>query len=97
MVDFQRGADSIVGALEFADDTSNYGGFAAFDSNGNGRLDDDDRFVGVRNVTFEGATARSTVIDIGGFGQTVVGGPYAPGSDTLTVFGVSGLSATDFG
>ena len=61
------------------------------------RLDDDDRFVAVRNVTFEGATARSTVIDIGGFGQTVVGGPYAPGSDTLTVFGVSGLSATDFG
>ena len=97
MVDFQRGADSIVGALDFADYTSNYGGFAAFDSNGSGRLDNDDQFVAVRNVTFESATARSTVIDIGGFGQTVIGNPYAAGTDTLTVFGVSGLSATDFG
>lgn len=72
--------------------------FLALDSNNSGILDDKDAFIAVRHVTFDGQTARSTVIDIGALiaEVAIVGNnPYAPGSAEITVFGVMGLTQDD--
>lgn len=107
IADFRRGGDVIgvfngfevceEGGCEFV----SFDGdslFLALDSNRSGRLDDADAFVAVRDVPYQGQSARSTVIDVGGLiaGSADSGGdPYLPGTAQLTVFGVTGLGQGD--
>jgi hypothetical protein len=92
VADFTRGQDVL--ALRFTDfDGITRGTFDDLDSNGNGRLGDRDAFVEVVRVTLGGVTEISTVIDVGGFAASV--GLPVSGTNTLTVFGVTGLTAGD--
>ena len=61
-----------------------------FDSNGNGVLDDGDQTVAVRQVTADGSTKLSTILDIGASRGDV------PGAEILTLHGVTGLTASAF-
>lgn len=62
-------------------------GFRDLGSNGNGALDDGDRYVAIERVAQGGATRLSTVIDVSDF---------AGQEEALVVFGVTGLGAADF-
>ena len=64
--------------------------FDYLDSNHNGVLDAGDQFVNVQQVTADGISKLSTVIDISGFQGD------DPLSETLTVHGVIGLTADTF-
>ena len=66
------------------------GGFAALDTNGDGRLDDQDRFVTVKPVTFDGVAADSITLDVGE--ANLAAGRLDPaeveaGPHTLTIWG----------
>ena len=77
IIDFQRGAD-VISAPSSSPTTERVWRICGVRQQWQGRLDNDDQFVAVRNVTFEGATARSTVIDIGGFGRALSAIPMRP-------------------
>ncbi len=64
--------------------------FKKLDSNKNGVLDDDDILIKVHSVTVEGIAKLSTVIDVAS--ALEIGTPF---SQTLTVHGVTGLTAED--
>jgi hypothetical protein len=92
VADFRRGEDEIrlTAGDAFAPPSEQLQGFADLDSNRNRVLDDGDRYVEVERVAFGGTTKLSTVIDVSAY----PGGATA--EDTLTVFGVTGLTAADF-
>lgn len=95
IADFRRGTDEIrFEALQRDDDggppSPSLAGFADLDSNGNGLLDGGDAYVDVERVTFGGSTRTSTVIDVTAYVEDV------PGEQSLTIFGVTGLTAADF-
>jgi Ca2+-binding RTX toxin-like protein len=102
VADFVRGVDKIdaviyrqaPGRFEF-----HQGGFEAFDTNGDGRLDDQDLFVTVGPETFEGKTKESITLDIGE--ANLAAGrldpsEVEPGPHTLAIWGQSVLDADDF-
>lgn len=64
--------------------------FAALDSNHDGTLTDLDQRIAIQPVTVDGLSALSTVIDLAG-----IQGDLAQ-SETLTVFGATGLTAASF-
>lgn len=94
VVDFEPGRD----AVTFANDL--YRGddlFAALDSDGSGRLDAADRFVSVGRVRLDDGqvTTAAAVLDLGGLVAAAGGVPYAAGSATLTLLGVTDLAEED--
>ncbi len=93
VADFRKGSDEIFfRSVEGDPDdpaTPRLRGFDDLDSNGNGTLDDGDRWVEVERVTFGGQAKASTVIDVSDY-------TYVQGEQSLTVFGVTGLTAADF-
>lgn len=90
--DFVRGTDRVlIGAGDTYDASARLDSFGELDSSRNGVLDDADRHVEVRAVTFGGATRVSTVIDVTGYPDGIAGA----GEQSLTVFGVTGLRAGD--
>ncbi|HZA65301.1 MAG TPA: calcium-binding protein [Geminicoccaceae bacterium] len=102
VADFVRGVDKIdaviyrqaPGRFEF-----HQGGFEAFDTNSDGRLDDQDLFVTVEPVAFEGDTEESITLDIGE--ANLAAGRLDPsevesGPHTLTIWEQSILDADDF-
>jgi Ca2+-binding RTX toxin-like protein len=91
-VDFVRGQDNIHLAHSTEPDgpITTWKTFADLDSNGSGLLDDGDMFVSIQNVTVDGVTKASTVIDMAGVWEL-----GAPGSQTITIFGVSDLGEGD--
>lgn len=91
IADFERGTDIVLWYHIDAEDQHNYiEMFSFLDSNRNGTLDESDDFVEVEQVTFEGQTKLSTVIDH----NAVVTG--AASGDSITFFGVTGLTVDDF-
>ena len=75
------------------------GGFEAFDTDGNGRLDDRDLFVTVGPETFHGMSKESITLDVGA--ANLAAGRLSPsevepGPHTLTIWGQSVLEARDF-
>ncbi|WP_191058277.1 calcium-binding protein [Geminicoccus harenae] len=64
--------------------------FADLDSNGNRVLDEDDAFVSIRDVTLDGVTRASTVLDMAGIWDL-----GSPGSQTVTIYGVTDLGEGD--
>jgi Ca2+-binding RTX toxin-like protein len=94
VADFRRGEDDLFFVADNASDSDpeapDLRGFADLDSNRNGRLDDGDRHVEVETVSFGGQAKASTVVDVTGFLT------WASSEQSLTVFGVTGLTATDF-
>ena len=91
--DFQRGEDQIV-ISEFIPALLNDVPltFAQLDSNGNGVLDDGDEAVEIRSATLDGVAQISTIIDA----EAAIG-LSVPGSHTLTIYGVTGLTVEDVG
>ena len=94
--DFKKGEDIIRFSLSepgkqrlgaFEDPAS---GIKDIDSNRNGVLDNADEFIDIRVVTHDGVSKLSTVIDV----ATYV--TYDQGELTLVVFGVTGMTTTDF-
>ena len=87
--DFVKGQDDI--AVDYYSDngseTKAIYSFYDLDTNYNGMLDNNDAMVSIKSVAHNGSTKVSTVIDVSSmFDQT----------HTITVFGVTGLMATDF-
>lgn len=106
ILDFERGTDRI--DLQKIDvinrpATLTSGNFEVLDGNGDGVLDERDPSVSLENVTHDGRTETSLVLDVGaafgvdaeaaGYAGTY---PYTPGPHTLTVLGVTSLDAADF-
>ncbi|MDX6749733.1 calcium-binding protein [Geminicoccaceae bacterium 1502E] len=106
ILDFERGEDlidlqSLYVRTRPVSQTS--GNFEAFDSNGDGLLDEGDAHVSVQEVTHGGQTKASLVLDAGAAFRVEADAasyddtfPYEAGPHTLTVFGVTTLSAADF-
>jgi Ca2+-binding RTX toxin-like protein len=92
IMDFNKGEDAI--HVDFYDPDSNetiHVNFGAFDSNRDGRLTGADDGISIRNMTLEGDTMRSTVIDL----EAAIGGSFRDG-DEIIVFGITGLRSDDF-
>ena len=90
IVDFRRGFDTV---LFHAD------GLTSFDdlnSNGDLVLDSKDFAVTVRNITFEGATHLSTVIDVSKLEFSLTGVGDGTTVETLTFFDRPNILASDF-
>lgn len=85
--DFVRGEDKLY--LHVHTDSAYLENFYDFDSNGNGALDSADDYVRVESVTHNGITRTSTVIDVSDVATET-------GELSLVVFGVTGLTASDF-
>lgn len=102
VLDFTRGEDRIDTVLYRFDGSSNTfrrGGFELFDSNRNGELDDGDAWVAIRQVTANGQSKLSTVLDVGNALKAaglVGSGEIDAGPHELTLHGVTGLDADDF-
>lgn len=106
ITDFVRGQDKIgyvlavpAGGGNFTFYTGNNQFFRFLDSNNNRVLDNADQYVDVKNVTFNGVTKLSTVIDYNAFSLdptpgTLVGSTAS--GDEIIVHGVTGLTSTDF-
>jgi Ca2+-binding RTX toxin-like protein len=95
VADFQKAIDLFrIGSLRLGGDGGGSASvaFDELDSNGNGVLDDSDAFVEVRNVTFEGASRPSTVIDI----DAATGQNAVPGEDQMALFGVTDLTRANY-
>ena len=90
--DFVRGQDII----HLANTTEPDGPFTTWktfedlDSNGNAVLDEGDAFVSIQNVTLDGVSRASTVLDMAGIWDL-----GSPGSQTATIFGVTDLGQGD--
>jgi Ca2+-binding RTX toxin-like protein len=87
IADFVRGQDDIgffVGDPQDGPSIS----FHELDSNGNGVLDAGDKYVSIRDASYDGHAARSTVVDVSAF---------AGHKEVLVVYGVTGLTGADFG
>ena len=68
--------------------------FKYLDSNHDGKLTGTDQWVDEKNVTVDGSTKASLVIDAG---SSIGGHEFGPaGQDTLTLHGVTSLAASDF-
>ncbi len=100
--DFVRGVDKI-DAVIYRQDPGRFdfhqGGFEAFDTDGNDRLDDRDQFVTVGPEIFEGESKESITLDVGA--ANLAAGRLSPseaeaGPHTLTIWGHSILEASDF-
>jgi hypothetical protein len=87
--DFKRGQDKLQMTSIFEDFpegiVSDTVDFAQLDTDGDGVLDDGDAQVEVKDITFGGRTALSTVIDV-----------IYIGRGEITIFGVTGLTAADY-
>jgi len=69
---------------------------AVLDSNGNGLLDNNDRYVDIQQVTDAGVTRASTIIYTSDMLNAAnVGDPWPWGASKVTLFNVTGLSTTD--
>ncbi|WP_051328941.1 calcium-binding protein [Geminicoccus roseus] len=91
--DFVRGQDIIHMARTIDTESgpfTSWKTFADLDTNGNGVLDEGDAFIAIRDVTLDGVTQASTVIDMAGVWEL-----GERGSQTVTVFGVTDLGAGD--
>jgi Ca2+-binding RTX toxin-like protein len=98
--DFKSGHDKLSVTVQwdgpgpFDLDVSGQEAFQALDSNHDGKLTGADQWVDQKSVTFSASTKSSLVLDIGaGVGLQLFGGV---GHDTLTVFGATSLSVSDF-
>ena len=87
ITDFVRGQDDIGFFVGDPQDGPSLG-FHELDSNGNGVLDAHDKYVSIRNVSYDGHAERSTVVDVSSF---------AGHKEVLVVYGVTGLTGKDFG
>ena len=99
VLDFARGVDKLEIGLGLANGTT-APGLAAFDSNGDGRLDGNDAFVAVASHAANGVAKASLVLDLGAAFKDL-GGADAylaeAGAHMLTLYGVTGLDGNDFG
>ena len=98
VADFARGTDKLAVNVEYDLPpflyVSGQAVFTELDSNHDGKLTTTDLWVDQRNVTFDGSTKASLVLDIGrGVGHGMFGGT---GEDTLTIHGVTTLTKSDF-
>jgi serralysin len=103
VLDFTRGEDRLGGEVGFiladlsVDSASGGEMFDLLDTNGNRRLDKNDLHVLIEPVTIGTDTLRSTIIDFGTALNDLAGGLLVPGdTQTLTLFGVLGLTRGDF-
>lgn len=87
--DFVLGEDRLVFVVAPTDRSPDEAleGFADLDSNGNGVLDDGDRYVEVEDVAHRGVTEESTVIDTS---------PFAGRELAVVLHGVTGVDQGDF-
>jgi RTX calcium-binding nonapeptide repeat (4 copies) len=102
VADFKRGVDKIDAVVyRQAPDRFDFhqGGFEAFDTDGNGRLDDRDQFVTVAPESFRGLSKESITLDVGA--ANLAAGRLSQaeieaGPHSLTIWGESVLRASDF-
>jgi Ca2+-binding RTX toxin-like protein len=94
--DFARGTDVL--GLSLANAEFFGGTFKILDSNGNGRLDDPDTYVRIAAVQDRGETRASTIIEAG-YAHDGLVDLYNPWGrdDEIVLFGVTGLTRSDFG
>ncbi len=93
VMDYNRAEDSLGISIQFRvpDGIDSFEvGFGQLDSNGNGMLDDGDELVAIQQVTVDDVAKLSTVIDVAGLRG------LAAFSQTVTVYGVTGLTEADF-
>ena len=93
IADFVRGQDRLEIAIQNGIDVTFYG-VSRFDTNRNGSIGSGDLGVAVRNVTVDGVTRASLVIDLEAARLGNLDG-YSPGDHTITVFGVTLLGNAD--
>lgn len=98
VADFVRGTDKLAVDVEYDLPpflfVAGQDVFTALDSSRDGKLTAADQWVDQKNVTLDGSTKASLVLDIGrGVGQGLFGGA---GEDTLTIHGVTILAKSDF-
>ena len=91
VTDFDR-ADDLLELTAFNPDDDGYSDlpFGFFDTNENGILDDGDQAVGIGQVVVDGVSKLSTMIELPDQSAEVTD------HDTLTLFGVTGISAGAF-
>jgi hypothetical protein len=90
IVDFVKGQDKIMNPQYFSGEMADIVSFFSLDSNGNNILDNGDDAVSIASRTVDGAAKTSTIIDMS---LTDIG---ADVTGTITVFGVTGMTASDF-
>jgi hypothetical protein len=103
VVDFARGVDKVDATVyrQSADGVLAFhqGGFAAFDTNGDGVIDAGDDFATVGSVTYDGETRTSITLDVGAANLAsgrIGPSEIEPGPHTITIWGESELNADDF-
>jgi Ca2+-binding RTX toxin-like protein len=96
--DFAKGTDYL--GIDLSNRVTYIAGYDAFDyldSNNNNILDNGDKHVTIANVSDQGVSRSSTILELGNAFNDL---PLATGThgsgDTVIVYGVTGLTADDF-